>query len=74
MLLFSTCLSYCPHFVLFQYAYKGLDRASLTVHQYDPDGVVIREETQRDETKLYVDGCYISAPEAIFRLMGWPTH
>lgn len=58
-----------------QYLYKGPDRASLSVHRLnDPDGTQFIQETERDKTKIYVDGRYISAPEAFWRLNGWPTH
>ena len=58
-----------------QYVYKGPDRACLSVHQDSyPDGIPGSEERERDKTKIYIDGRYISAPEAFWRLNGWATH
>ena len=58
-----------------QYVYKGPDRASLSVHpQVNTDAIERLQDVDSDETKLYIDGRYISAPEAFWRLTGWPTH
>ena len=58
-----------------QYVYKGPDHASLSVHDNNnPDNAHYQPERDRDETKIYVDGCYLSAREAFWRLNGWPTH
>ena len=63
-----------PFIISMQYAYKGTALTSLTIHPLsDPDNSVERE-TDRDETKAYLDGRYLCAPEAFWRLMGWATH
>jgi hypothetical protein len=40
----------------------------------NPNEVVAGDLCERDKTKNYIDGRYISAPEAFWRLMAWPTH
>ena len=44
------------------------------MHSLEDSPEVDSMQQERDETKLYVDGRYISAPEAFSRLMGWDTH
>nr|XP_027196773.1 uncharacterized protein LOC113791226 [Dermatophagoides pteronyssinus] len=46
---------------LFKYVYKGHDAAQVNV-------------SQRDEILDFVDGRYVSAPEAVWRLFGFPMH
>ena len=46
---------------LFKYVHKGPDRAALKVRQ-------------DNEVKQWIDGCYISAPDAAWRIFQFPTH
>ena len=49
---------------LYKYVYKGGDRASAEIHsQQQMDHQDEPQQSQIDETKLYIDGRYISAPE-----------
>ncbi|XP_028649219.1 uncharacterized protein LOC114645542, partial [Erpetoichthys calabaricus] len=49
---------------LFKYVYKGHDCADVSVS----------ETNDHDETRMYVDSRYVSAPEAIWRIFGFPMH
>jgi len=50
---------------ILQYIYKGPNHASLTLHSHNmPDGGTDDQLVNKDETKLYIDGHYISSSEA----------
>ncbi|SCZ98126.1 BZ3500_MvSof-1268-A1-R1_Chr3-3g06589 [Microbotryum saponariae] len=56
---------------LFKYVYKGPDRAVARVeHAANGEGAR-KEEPVRDEINEFVEGRYISAPEAVHRLFGF---
>ena len=66
---------FCAHIVNSQYIYKGLDQVCLTVHSLaNPDGMQTLQDSDRDKTKVYIDGQHISAPEAFWRLSSWAMH
>ncbi|XP_051791512.1 uncharacterized protein LOC127530003 [Erpetoichthys calabaricus] len=49
---------------LFKYVYKGHDCANVS----------ISERNDHDETRMYVDSRYVSAPEAMWRIFCFPMH
>ena len=50
---------------LYKYIYKGHDRASFSIDQPDADGNI-------DEIKRYVDARWVTPPEAMWRIFGFP--
>ncbi|XP_073363567.1 uncharacterized protein [Aegilops tauschii subsp. strangulata] len=50
---------------LYKYIYKGHDKASFSIDHPDTDGNI-------DEIKRYVDGRWITPPEAMWRIFGFP--
>uniref|UniRef100_A0A453QN98 ATP-dependent DNA helicase n=1 Tax=Aegilops tauschii subsp. strangulata TaxID=200361 RepID=A0A453QN98_AEGTS len=50
---------------LYKYIYKGHDRASFRIDQPDADGNI-------DEIKKYVDARWVTPPEAMWRIFGFP--
>uniref|UniRef100_A0A453T3F5 ATP-dependent DNA helicase n=1 Tax=Aegilops tauschii subsp. strangulata TaxID=200361 RepID=A0A453T3F5_AEGTS len=50
---------------LYKYIYKGHDKASFNIDQPDADGNI-------DEIKRYVDARWITPPEAMWRIFGFP--
>nr|XP_020179428.2 uncharacterized protein LOC109765053 [Aegilops tauschii subsp. strangulata] len=50
---------------LYKYIYKGHDKASFSIDQPDADGNI-------DEIKRYVDARWITPPEAMWRIFGFP--
>jgi hypothetical protein len=54
---------------LYKYCYKGHDRAMFSM-RYENNGQV----QEADEIKLYQEARYISASEAIWRLLAFPIH
>nr|XP_045087172.1 uncharacterized protein LOC109751715 [Aegilops tauschii subsp. strangulata] len=50
---------------LYKYIYKGHDRASFNIDQPDADGNI-------DEIKRYVDARWVTPPEAMWRIFGFP--
>ncbi|SGY17572.1 BQ5605_C015g07823 [Microbotryum silenes-dioicae] len=58
---------------LFKYVYKGPDRAVARVERAANGEGTREDEPVRDETNDFVEGRYISAPEAVHRLFGFST-
>ncbi|SGY45423.1 BQ5605_C001g00283 [Microbotryum silenes-dioicae] len=58
---------------LFKYVYKGPDRAVARVERAATGEGAHEEEPVRDEINEFVEGRYISAPEAVHRLFGFST-
>ncbi|XP_073359742.1 uncharacterized protein [Aegilops tauschii subsp. strangulata] len=50
---------------LYKYIYKGHDKASFSIDQPDADGNI-------DEIKRYVDARWVTPPEAMWRIFGFP--
>nr|XP_045084652.1 uncharacterized protein LOC123494084 [Aegilops tauschii subsp. strangulata] len=50
---------------LYKYIYKGHDKASFSIDQPDADGNI-------DDIKRYVDARWITPPEAMWRIFGFP--
>ncbi|XP_073360641.1 uncharacterized protein [Aegilops tauschii subsp. strangulata] len=50
---------------LYKYIYKGHDKASFSIDQPDDDGNI-------DEIKRYVEARWITPPEAMWRIFGFP--
>ncbi|XP_020194578.1 uncharacterized protein [Aegilops tauschii subsp. strangulata] len=50
---------------LYKYVYKGHDRASFSIDQPDADGNI-------DEIKRYVDARWVTPPEVMWRIFGFP--
>ncbi|XP_020147860.1 uncharacterized protein [Aegilops tauschii subsp. strangulata] len=50
---------------LYKYIYKGHDRASFSIEQPDTDGNI-------GEIKRYVDARWVTPPEAMWRIFGFP--
>nr|XP_040258798.1 uncharacterized protein LOC109744994 [Aegilops tauschii subsp. strangulata] len=50
---------------LYKYIYKGHDRASFSIDQPNADGNI-------DEIKRYVDARWVTPPEAMWRIFGFP--
>jgi hypothetical protein len=68
---------------LFKYVYKGLDRATVVVerranrHGQENNAQVVvanGEGKNHDEIKTYLEGCYVSASEASWRLFSFRIH
>jgi hypothetical protein len=58
---------------LFKYVYKGHDGATIEIsHQSDnaPEGNVV----ETDEIKKYLDYCYVSTSEAVWRIFKFDMH
>ena len=77
--IYKVCLFFGLYYLLhnkaLQYVYKGPNHVSLTLHPlYTPDSNTDDQLVNQDETKLYIDGRYISSSEAYSRLMGWSMH
>ncbi|SCZ98328.1 BZ3500_MvSof-1268-A1-R1_Chr7-1g09098 [Microbotryum saponariae] len=58
---------------LFKYVYKGPDRAVARVERAANREGAREDEPVRDEINEFVEGRYISAPEAVHRLFGFST-
>ena len=52
---------------IYKYVYKGHDRITVTMG-------ALEEPPVRDETREYVDSCYVSPPEAMWRLLSNNMH
>ena len=50
---------------LYKYIYKGHDKASFSIDQPDADGNI-------DEIKRHVDARWVTPPEAMWRIFGFP--
>nr|XP_040245211.1 uncharacterized protein LOC120964526 [Aegilops tauschii subsp. strangulata] len=50
---------------IYKYIYKGHDKASFSIDQPDADGNI-------DEIKRYVDARWVTPPEAMWRIFGFP--
>ncbi len=60
----KACIGY-----LYKYVFKGVDRASMGFQKVDKEtGEVERSDKLQD----YLDGCYVSAAEAAWCVMGYP--
>lgn len=62
---------------LFKYCLKGHDTATMLLRQKKQKGDEAGEKTQKkktDEVKHYLDGRYICAVEASWRLLGFDIH
>ncbi|XP_062230350.1 uncharacterized protein LOC133928088 [Phragmites australis] len=53
---------------LYKYVYKGHDRASFSVDPQDQNGTIINEIRQ------YRDARFITPPEAVYRIFGFPLY
>jgi hypothetical protein len=58
---------------LYKYVYKGHDRARVTITPVDGQQQQ-QAPANRDECKTYVDGRYVSASEAHWRIMSFDLH
>lgn len=56
---------------LFKYVYKGHDRANIEFGEKLPDGTI---QVNRDEVKAFLDARYVSAPEAMHRILQLKMH
>jgi hypothetical protein len=68
---------------LYKYVYKGPNRATVVVERWvdtpsqenNPQAVIANAEWQnRDEIKAYLEGCYVFASEASWRLFSFRMH
>ena len=59
---------------IYKYVYKGFDKVSLRIRAVDAEGGFTERVMDLDEIEEWVDGRYLSAIEAIWRLDGFPTH
>uniref|UniRef100_A0A8R7RA28 Helitron helicase-like domain-containing protein n=2 Tax=Triticum urartu TaxID=4572 RepID=A0A8R7RA28_TRIUA len=50
---------------IYKYIYKGHDKASFSIDQLDADGNI-------DEIKRYIDARWVTPPEAMWRIFGFP--
>ena len=59
---------------LFKYVYKGHDCANVNLGRSVPDEVTSSKALECDEIKAHLDARYVSAPEAVWRLLEFPLH
>lgn len=59
---------------LYKYVYKGHDRATIALSQYDNDNMHLHDSGPVDEIKMYLDTRYVSASEAIWRIFHYRLH
>jgi hypothetical protein len=74
----EVCSSVAAVKYLYKYVYKGHDRAMVEVHERAggavADGQQAAQVVARDEVKAHLDGRYVSAGEAVHRLLQLPLH
>jgi hypothetical protein len=74
----EVCSSVAAVKYLYKYVYKGHDRAMVEVHERAggavADGQQPAQVVARDEVKAHLDGRYVSAGEAVHRLLQLPMH
>ncbi|CAF1425811.1 unnamed protein product [Rotaria magnacalcarata] len=59
---------------LFKYVYKAHDCVSIKLELPVKDGATFVKTLERDEIKAHLDARYVSAPEAVWRLVEFPLH
>ena len=71
----ETCTSSSAIKYLFKYVYKGHDRATVVIQQAEQDGVQAAGVLPEiNEIMDFIDGRYVSAPEAAWRIYGFRMH
>lgn len=65
----EVCCSIISVKYLYKYVYKGSDRATMEIQLNNE-----RKRNNQDEIQRYLDGRYISAPEATWRIFAFPLH